>query len=78
MVQERGLGKCEQSHISSFGYPSRPEEPFEFCSQCGNRMVWACTSCEAPVPEDNAELATAQFCRHCGAPYFGVAEDEPT
>ncbi len=78
MIQERGLGKCELSHISSFGYPSRPEEPFEFCSQCGKRMVWSCANCQAPVPEDNAELAAAQFCRHCGTPYFGDTEDELT
>ena len=70
MVQQRGLGKCEESHISSFGYPSRPEEPFPFCSQCGKPMVWQCAKCEMQLPEDSAELTSARFCRHCGASYF--------
>jgi hypothetical protein len=71
MAGGRGLGKCEQNHASSYGYPSRPEEPYAFCSQCGNAMVWSCPSCDDPLPEDSAELLAAQFCRKCGASYFG-------
>ena len=70
MAEERGLGKCEENHLSSYGYPSRPEEPFPFCSQCGKTMVWECPSCEEPLPEDSAELEAARYCRACGTAYF--------
>lgn len=33
-------------------------------------MVWECSGCATPLPEDSAELPTARFCRECGAPYF--------
>ncbi len=71
--EARGLGKCENEHIGSYGYPTRPDAAYPFCSQCGKAMVWVCAACEAPVPEDSTELTTARFCRQCGAPYF-----EPT
>jgi hypothetical protein len=70
MAEERGIGKCRENHASSYGYPSRPEEPFPFCSQCGNPMVWRCAECGVPLPEDSTELLTARFCRHCGTAYF--------
>jgi len=70
MATERGVGKCENNHTGSFGYPTRPEEPYPFCAKCGRPMVWACSNCEAPLPDDATELAEAQFCRHCGTPYF--------
>jgi predicted RNA-binding Zn-ribbon protein involved in translation (DUF1610 family) len=73
---QRGLGKCELNHVGSFGYPTRPEEPYPFCPQCGNRMAWRCGACKAPLPEDNEELLTARFCRECGKPYFPDAEGE--
>lgn len=76
MAAERGLGKCERSHIGSFGYSTRPEQKYPFCSQCGTPMVWACASCQASMPDDNDELALARFCRHCGASYFGEAVNE--
>lgn len=69
-TEQRGVGKCVQNHASSYGYPTRPETPFPYCSQCGNPMVWKCQTCDAPLPEDSAELIPAQFCRHCGSPYF--------
>lgn len=69
--QERGLGKCEQNHAGSFGYPTRPEEPYGFCPQCGKPMVWACPNCAAGLPDDSTELIAARFCRHCGTSYFG-------
>lgn len=69
--QGRGLGKCEQNHAGSFGYPTRPEEPYGFCPQCGKPMVWACPSCAAALPDDSTELIAARFCRHCGTSYFG-------
>lgn len=70
MSDGRGLGKCAQDHVGSYGYPTRPEAPYRFCPQCGNGMVWACAQCEAPLPEDSNELALARFCRDCGAQYF--------
>ena len=77
MPQERGLGKCENDHISSYGFPTRPTEPFAFCSQCGQAMVWKCGECATSVPEDADELKLARFCRQCGTGYFGdEAEDE--
>lgn len=76
MADQRGLGKCAQDHAGSYGYPTRPEEPYPFCSQCGSAMVWACPSCDAGLPEDGAELLAARFCRQCGAPYFEDA-DQP-
>ena len=74
MADERGLGKCTENHIGSFGYPTRPEEEYPFCPQCGNPMMWRCPSCGGGLPEDNAELQTARFCRLCGVPYF---DEEP-
>jgi hypothetical protein len=74
MAQERGLGKCAQGHIGSYGYASRPDQEYPFCPQCGTPMVWRCPACESPMPDDAGELAVARFCRHCGAAYFG---DEP-
>ena len=71
MTDERGIGKCVENHVSSYGYPSRPEELFQFCSQCGNSMVWQCPNCQIPLPDDSTELVAAQFCRHCGTAYFG-------
>jgi len=71
---ERGTGKCVQSHLGSYGYPTRPEEPYAYCPQCGGVMVWACAACNAQVPQEADELTTAQFCRFCGAPYFAAAE----
>ena len=76
MADERGLGKCSMNHPGSFGYPTRPEEPYPFCPQCGRPMVWRCPSCEAELPDDSSELAAARFCRHCGSSYFG--EDPPS
>jgi hypothetical protein len=70
----RGVGKCEGNHPGSYGYPTRPEEPYDFCSQCGKPMVWECANCAASLPDDADELATARYCRDCGAPYF--AEEE--
>jgi len=71
---ERGVGKCEEDHPGSYGYPTRPEEPYDFCSQCGKAMVWECAKCSAPLPDDNSELLAARFCRDCGTPYFEDAE----
>ena len=76
MNQERGLGKCTKNHVSSFGYPTRPEEPFPFCSQCGTVMVWVCPKCATALPEDSDELAVARFCRECGAGYFDVVDGD--
>jgi hypothetical protein len=73
----RGLGKCELNHVGSYGYPTRPEEPYPFCPQCGQEMVWACKACEAPLPDDSEELAGARYCRQCGAGYFGGADVQP-
>lgn len=71
--QARGVGKCGNAHLGSYGFPTRPEEPYGFCPQCGDKMVWQCPSCEQPLPDDSTELETARFCRNCGTPYF---EDE--
>ena len=68
--KERGLGKCTNNHVSSYGFPTRPGEPFAFCSQCGAAMVWTCTGCDISLPEDHDELLLARFCRHCGEDYF--------
>jgi hypothetical protein len=73
---ERGVGKCEQNHAGSFGYPTRPNEPYDFCPQCGNAMVWHCPNCRSPLPDDPGELISARFCRNCGSPYFPHSEDE--
>jgi hypothetical protein len=70
MAVEKGVGKCENDHTGSYGYPTRPEEKYGFCAKCGKPMVWECSACEEPVPEDPAELAEARFCRKCGAAYF--------
>ena len=74
MEAEKGVGKCENNHTGSYGYPTRPDEKYDFCSNCGTKMVWQCAACNQPVPEDPAELAEARFCRHCGAPYFENGE----
>lgn len=66
----RGVGKCRNSHIGSYGFPTRPENQYGFCPQCGEGMVWTCGTCNAPLPDDPAELETAQFCRQCGSAYF--------
>lgn len=70
MAVEKGVGKCENDHTGSYGYPTRPEEKYGFCAKCGKPMVWECPSCDEPVPEDPGELAEARFCRKCGAAYF--------
>jgi hypothetical protein len=72
VVIARGVGKCEENHPGSYGYPTRPEEPYDFCSQCGKPMVWGCAKCSAPLPDDSAELEAARFCRDCVAAYFSV------
>ena len=72
--EARGVGKCVGGHLGSYGFPTRPEEPYLFCPQCGTAMVWVCPECEAPVPDDPQELASANFCRFCGTAYFGVSE----
>ena len=74
--QNHGTGKCAEGHLGSYGYPTRPEEPYAFCAQCGNPMVWACEKCGEPVPIDPQELESARFCRSCGSPYF-ADEAEP-
>ena len=74
---ERSVGKCPEGHLGSYGFPSRPAEPYEFCPQCGQRMIWMCASCGEPVPDDPQELAAARFCRSCGAPYFEIRPVEP-
>ena len=71
--QRRGLGKCREGHKGSYGYPTRPVEPYNFCAECGSPMVWRCAACQAPVPEDGDELERARFCRDCGAPYFDAS-----
>lgn len=68
--EAHAVGKCEQNHLGSYGYPTRPGEAYPFCSQCGGRMVWMCSDCGKPVPEDSAELTEARFCRWCGHSYF--------
>jgi len=72
---ERGVGKCEENHTGSFGYPTRPEEPYDFCSQCGKAMAWECPTCRSPLPYDTNELIAARFCRDCGSPYFPDSEE---
>jgi hypothetical protein len=74
VVIDRGVGKCEENHPGSYGYPTRPEEPYDFCSQCGKPMIWECGNCATSLPEDSNELISARFCRECGSPYFS---DEP-
>jgi len=76
VVIARGVGKCEEDHPGSYGYPNRPEEHYEFCSQCGKPMVWECSSCATPLPDDSGELASARFCRECGSPYFAEEASE--
>jgi hypothetical protein len=71
MAGNRGLGKCVNNHLGSYGYSTRPEQKYPFCSQCGNPMVWECAACKSPLPDDADELAVARFCRQCGAAYFG-------
>lgn len=71
---KRGVGKCEKGHTGSFGYPTRPETPYSYCSQCGKEMVWQCPDCGEALPQDSAELGKARFCRECGSPYFGNRE----
>jgi hypothetical protein len=78
VVIARGVGKCEENHPGSYGYPTRPEEPYDFCSQCGKPMIWECTNCGVPLPEDSAELESARFCRGCGSPYFPDETVDPT
>jgi hypothetical protein len=75
MAGTRGLGKCAQDHPASFGYPTRPEDPYPFCPICGNPVVWKCAACGRELPDDSNELIAARFCRYCGAAYFG---DQPT
>ena len=31
----QGIGKCQGDHLGSYGYPTRPVEPYGFCAQCG-------------------------------------------
>jgi len=71
---EKGVGKCVNDHAGSYGFPTRPDEPYGFCQKCGQGMVWVCSGCQEPLPEDPVELAEARFCRQCGTAYFG---DEP-
>ena len=78
MPSERGVGKCENNHTGSFGYPTRPSEPYPFCHKCGRAMVWTCPSCQAPLPDDSSELLEARFCRYCGTPYFENGEPAAT
>ena len=68
------MGKCALNHAGAYGYPARPDERYDFCSECGTPLVWECGSCHTPLPEDAEELERARFCRDCGAPYF---DDEP-
>jgi hypothetical protein len=70
----QGVGKCAGGHLGSFGFPTRPADPYPFCPQCGTAMVWVCPKCQAPVPDDPQELATANFCRACGTAYFELNE----
>lgn len=74
MSEDKGVGKCQQDHPGSYGYPTRPEEPYAYCPICGNAVVWRCPKCGEPLPDDSGELATARFCRDCGAAYFPDAE----
>ena len=69
-TSERGVGKCAKGHLGSYGYPTRPEDPYPFCPNCGSPMVWVCPECNEPVPHEADELTSAHFCRFCGAPYF--------
>ena len=73
MTPERAVGKCAENHLGSYGYPTRPAEPYPFCSKCGCPMVWTCANCAAGLPDDNEELTAARFCRHCGQAYFADA-----
>jgi hypothetical protein len=70
---QKGIGKCAMGHTGSYGYPTRPLRPYNFCPQCGTRMLWACARCRASMPDDPAELLVAMYCRDCGAPYFDEA-----
>ncbi len=73
---ETGVGKCANHHLGSFGFPTRPPEPYGFCPQCGEAMVWRCGSCGELLPEDPQELETAKYCRSCGASYFVDSKTE--
>ncbi len=77
MSPERAVGKCAENHLGSYGYPTRPAEPYPFCSQCGCPMVWACGNCAAGLPDAGEELTGSRFCRHCGHPYFDDPPPEP-
>ncbi len=60
-MPSRGVGKCENNHVGSYGYPGRPEEPYQFCAQCGSAMMWACPSCSTPLPYDGDEFLLRSF-----------------
>ncbi|MEZ4503861.1 MAG: AI-2E family transporter [Dehalococcoidia bacterium] len=75
--EQRGVGKCANEHLGAFGFPSRPNEPYPFCPECGSPMVWACGSCDAPLPDDATELVSAHFCRMCGTAYFPEETPNP-
>lgn len=75
-MSEKGVGKCEQAHLGSYGYPSRPSEQYAFCAQCGNSMIWKCPRCGADLPEESGELISARFCRYCGESYFDTPAPE--
>jgi len=70
MTAEQGVGKCPEGHLGSFGFPTRPDESYPFCPQCGEGMVWSCPHCDATLPADVDELRLANFCPMCGEPYF--------
>ena len=78
MAEAKAVGKCAENHVGSYGYPTRPQEPYPFCPVCGKNMVWACAACGEPLPDDSNELAQARFCRMCGGPYFDEAGDRET
>jgi hypothetical protein len=68
---------CLQGHVQSSD-GKYPVEVGEHCKQCGNKVIDACSSCEAPIRGQDLYLAfpyvRPSFCHKCGRPYPWMEE----
>ena len=67
---------CGNGHV--YSWLLDPSEQLGYCAKCGEVILVACPSCQAPLPADGEMLKWVpyhSYCSACGKPYPWVAAD---
>ena len=64
---------CLNGHIANSSYNTHPQYREVFCSECGEKTITQCQSCNAPIrgayERSLAHYQKPAYCINCGNPY---------